>query len=69
MPYSVRDDRKRALIFARKPRRVVSLVPSDTYTVVKMLGKDALVGRTDYCCDVDDVPITRSKPAAVICSQ
>jgi len=56
MAYSIRDDRKRALIFTRKPRRVVSLVPSDTYTVVQLLGKDALVGRTDYCLDVDDVP-------------
>lgn len=56
MPFSIRDDRRRELIFTRRPKRVVSLVPSDTYTVVKLLGKDALVGRTDYCLDVDDVP-------------
>jgi ABC-type Fe3+-hydroxamate transport system substrate-binding protein len=59
MPFSIRDDRNRDLIFARKPRRVVSLVPSDTYTVVQLLGKDALVGRTDYCLPaggIDAVP-------------
>lgn len=49
MPYSVRDDRNRQLIFSRPPRRVVSLVPSDTYTLEKLLGADAIVGRTDYC--------------------
>ncbi len=51
MPYSVRDDRNRALIFTRPPRRVVSLVPSDTYTIEKLLGVEALVGRTDYCVE------------------
>ncbi len=45
----VRDDRGRELLFTRAPRRIVSLVPSDSYTVTKLVGLDALVGRTDYC--------------------
>lgn len=55
MAFQFRDDRKRALTFARHPRRVVSLVPSDTYTVSKLLGTSALVGRTDYCIEPADV--------------
>jgi ABC-type Fe3+-hydroxamate transport system substrate-binding protein len=55
MAYSIRDDRKRELVFARPPKRVVSLVPSDTYTLEKLLGREAIVGRTDYC-DLKDVP-------------
>ncbi|MBI2390685.1 MAG: ABC transporter substrate-binding protein [Deltaproteobacteria bacterium] len=51
MAIQVRDDRKRALTFSRHPRRVVSLVPSDTLTVARLLGVDALVGRTDYCIE------------------
>lgn len=43
------DDRGRPLTFGAAPKRVVSLVPSDTYSVA-MLGCGAsLVGRTDYC--------------------
>lgn len=51
MAFQFRDDRQRALTFARPPRRVVSLVPSDTFTLVKLLGASALVGRTDYCVE------------------
>jgi ABC-type Fe3+-hydroxamate transport system substrate-binding protein len=43
------DDRKRTLEFQRSPRRVVSLVPSDTYNVAALGCGDALVGRTDWC--------------------
>jgi ABC-type Fe3+-hydroxamate transport system substrate-binding protein len=45
----VDDDRGRALSFPAPPRRVVSLVPSDTLTVAALGCGDALVGRTDYC--------------------
>lgn len=55
MPYSIRDDRHRELAFARAPRRVVSLVPSDTYTIERLLGVEALVGRTDYCLEPANV--------------
>jgi ABC-type Fe3+-hydroxamate transport system substrate-binding protein len=34
-----------------EPRRVVSLVPSDTYTLVKLGLADRLVGRTEYCTE------------------
>ena len=45
----VRDDRGRVVIFPTPPRRVVSLVPSDTYTVARLAGVARLVGRTNYC--------------------
>lgn len=45
----VRDDRGRELDFPSAPRRVVSLVPSDTLTVADLGCAAALVGRTDYC--------------------
>lgn len=49
MIVKVDDDRGRPVIFPAAPKRVVSLVPSDTYTVA-MLGRgETLVGRTDYC--------------------
>nr|HEX4316593.1 helical backbone metal receptor [Kofleriaceae bacterium] len=45
----VRDDLGRELLLGRPPQRIVSLVPSDTYTV-RALGAGArLVGRTRYC--------------------
>lgn len=33
------------------PRRIVSLVPSDTYTLVRLGAGDRLVGRTSYCVE------------------
>jgi ABC-type Fe3+-hydroxamate transport system substrate-binding protein len=45
----IEDDMKRQLTFGRAPQRVVSLVPSDTYTVAALGCASALVGRTDYC--------------------
>jgi ABC-type Fe3+-hydroxamate transport system substrate-binding protein len=45
----VDDDMKRTLTFGAAPRRVVSLVPSDTYSVAALGCGGALVGRTDYC--------------------
>jgi ABC-type Fe3+-hydroxamate transport system substrate-binding protein len=43
------DDRRRELTFPGAPKRVVSLVPSDTYSVAAIGCGGALVGRTDYC--------------------
>lgn len=47
----VKDDRGRELSFTGPPRRVVSLVPSDTLNVAAIGAGEALVGRTDYCDD------------------
>jgi len=46
---SVIDDRGLTLEFLRPPRRVVSLVPSDTENVAALGCGDALVGCTDWC--------------------
>lgn len=43
------DDRHRVLVFSSAPKRVVSLVPSDSHTVAALGCEGALVGRTDYC--------------------
>lgn len=48
-PVRIFDNRKRALDFTAPPRRVVSLVPSDTLSVAALGCAGALVGRTDYC--------------------
>jgi ABC-type Fe3+-hydroxamate transport system substrate-binding protein len=45
----ITDDRNRTLDFGAPPRRIVSLVPSDTLSVAALGAADALVGRTDYC--------------------
>jgi ABC-type Fe3+-hydroxamate transport system substrate-binding protein len=57
MPKSVRvfDDRRRAFDFAATPKRVVSLVPSDTLNVAAIGCAGALVGCTDYCELPEDV--------------
>ncbi|HZO11709.1 MAG TPA: helical backbone metal receptor, partial [Polyangiaceae bacterium] len=34
-----------------EPKRIVSLVPSDTYTVIRLGLGDRLVGRTVYCVE------------------
>jgi ABC-type Fe3+-hydroxamate transport system substrate-binding protein len=43
------DDMKRELTFGAAPRRVVTLVPSDTFNVASLGCASALVGRTDWC--------------------
>ena len=43
------DDLGRTLLFGRPPRRIVSLVPSDTYNVVALGAGERLVGCTTYC--------------------
>ena len=45
------DDLGRKLPPGPLPRRIVSLVPSDTYTLVRLGAKERLVGRTDYCTE------------------
>jgi ABC-type Fe3+-hydroxamate transport system substrate-binding protein len=45
----VRDDCGREIQLPASPRRVVALVPSDTFNVAALGRADALVGRTDYC--------------------
>ena len=46
---SLLDDLGRKLSFARPPQRVVSLVPSDTHSVIALGARARLVGRTIYC--------------------
>ena len=58
MIQKVTDDRGRELLFSVAPRRVVSLVPSDTLTVAALGCAGALVGRTDYCVLPEDVAAT-----------
>ena len=55
----IEDDMKRELTFGAAPRRVVSLVPSDTFNVVALGGGAALVGRTDYCELPADEPMAK----------
>ena len=45
------DDRGEPLRLPRPPRRIVSLVPSDTYTLLALGAGDRLVGRTRYCVE------------------
>src|SRR5207253_1334331 len=45
----IQDDMKRELVFGLAPKRIVSLVPSDTFSVAALGCAGALVGRTDYC--------------------
>lgn len=48
---SFEDDRGKVLKLASPPRRIVSLVPSDTYTLLRLGAGERLVGRTRYCVE------------------
>lgn len=47
-PITVVDDGGRTVTLPRTPRRIISLVPSATETIVALGGGDRLVGRTRY---------------------
>ena len=55
------DDRGVTYRFYAPPARIVSLVPSDTYTLYRLGAGERLVGRTSYCVepekDVSRIPI------------
>lgn len=55
MTVRVLDDMSRVLAFGAAPKRIVCLVPSDTYNVAALGCAGALVGRTDYCELPEDV--------------
>jgi ABC-type Fe3+-hydroxamate transport system substrate-binding protein len=77
------DDLGRALTFARPPQRIVSLVPSDTHSVIALGARERLVGRTSYCetpeahdvavvggtKDVDVAAVLAAAPDLVIANQ
>jgi ABC-type Fe3+-hydroxamate transport system substrate-binding protein len=43
------DDRNKVLEWRSPPQRIVSLVPSDTYSLIRLGAGARLVGRTRYC--------------------
>jgi len=47
----ITDDRGRDHELRSPPRRIVSLVPSDTYSLVRLGAADRIVGRTRYCVE------------------
>jgi len=53
------DDLGRTLVFVHPPQRVVSLVPSDTHSLIALGAVHRIVGRTRYCesSEVAQVPI------------
>jgi len=55
----VTDDLGRTLLFGQPPQRIVSLVPSDTHSLIALGAADRLVGRTRYCesPEVAHVPV------------
>ncbi|TMA25539.1 MAG: ABC transporter substrate-binding protein [Deltaproteobacteria bacterium] len=77
MALRVFDDRQRELVFLRAPRRIVSLVPSDTLNVAA-LGL-SVIGRTRYCDgdaplvggtkDVDVDAVARLEPDLILANQ
>jgi len=56
------DDKGRELKFRQLPERIVSLVPSDSYTLARLGAGSRLVGRTRYC----ELPAEEVSGAAVV---
>lgn len=57
---NIRDALDREVSLPRPPRRIVSLVPSETESVASLAGLERLVGRTEFCVEpagIDRVPI------------
>jgi ABC-type Fe3+-hydroxamate transport system substrate-binding protein len=50
----VLDDRKKVHEWRSPPQRIVSLVPSDTYSLVRLGAGARLLGRTRYCVAPED---------------
>jgi ABC-type Fe3+-hydroxamate transport system substrate-binding protein len=48
-PLRIVDDRDVPLAWGSPPARIVSLVPSDTYSLARLGARARLVGRTRYC--------------------
>jgi ABC-type Fe3+-hydroxamate transport system substrate-binding protein len=85
MAIRIRDDMNRDLVFLRAPRRIVSLVPSDTDTLFALGAGDRVVGRTRYCVeprgrveripvcggtkDIDVDAVAALEPDLVLCNQ
>lgn len=57
----IRDDRNRDVVLYAPPQRIVSLVPSDTFSLFALGAGDRVVGRTRYCVEpagaVDAIPV------------
>lgn len=60
-PIQIRDDRGEELRFSAPPARIISLVPSDTYSLLALGAGSRVVGRTRYCVEpkgaVEEIPI------------
>jgi ABC-type Fe3+-hydroxamate transport system substrate-binding protein len=61
MAFQMFDDMGRCVVFGAPPRRIVSLVPSDTFTLFELGVGERIVGRTRFCVDpapaVERIPI------------
>lgn len=83
MSLKLTDDLGRTLVFIHPPTRVVSLVPSDTHSLIALGLAHTIVGRTSYCTmpevagaavvggtkDVDVAAVLALAPHLVIANQ
>ncbi len=51
---SVTDALGKKVFLRKPPQRIVSLVPSDTYSLVRLGARERLVGGSDYCVEPAD---------------